>query len=53
VREGVEVAARRSAEQRDEVGLGVSGDLADGRDAFVAQLPRRDRPDPPEPLPLA
>jgi hypothetical protein len=36
VREGVEVPARRSPEQLDEVRLGVSGDLADGRDAFVA-----------------
>ena len=34
--EGVEVPARRSPEQRDKVRLGVSGDLAHGRDAFVA-----------------
>lgn len=50
VREGVEVAARRLPEHRDERRLGALDDLADGRDAPFAQLLGGDRTDPPEPL---
>jgi len=50
VRQRVEMAARRPAQQRDEGRLAQPGHLAHRVDPPVAQLGRRDRADPPQPL---
>jgi len=46
----MKVPADAPPEQRDEPGLAEPGDLADGGDARVVELPRRDRADAPEAL---
>ena len=46
------MASLRSADQRDQRPLVHARDLADGRDADVAQFPRGDRPDAPQALDL-
>ena len=43
VREGVQVAARRPPDHRDELGLAQRGDLADGRDPAARGAGRRSR----------
>ena len=50
VRERVQVTAGGAAEQRDERALVEPRDLPDRRDPARPELPRRDRPDAPEPL---
>jgi hypothetical protein len=50
VRQGVEVPARRAAEDRDQRVLVESRHIGDGRERSLAQLLRGDRADPPEPF---
>jgi hypothetical protein len=50
VSEGVEVTARRSSEDRDQIGRAPLGDLADGRDPPLVELAGGGRPDAPEAL---
>ena len=50
--ERVQLTTLRAADERDQQSFVHARDLADGRDADVAQLPRRDRPDAPQPLDL-
>ena len=50
VRERVQMAAGRPAEERDERRLGELRDLADGADPARVELARRHRPDAPQPL---
>src|SRR5439155_27079966 len=48
--ERMELATARATEHRDELGLVEARNLADGPDASVVKLLRRDRSDAPEPF---